>query len=160
MDCERAVQNDSSRHTVPDEIMNSRTPLHCFERDIAERVHAQVQREIGEHNETSGEAKAPDRHLIAENARIYHLTPPPGSARSIVPLGIRVPEGRRKPVSTSAWGNRDQVIELGLRGHFRFDPDSDRNRTALQYGAKGHFRTHAVQHTAASFNHLVGATEQ
>jgi hypothetical protein len=30
---------------VPDEIMNSSTPLHCLERDVAQRVHAKVHRE-------------------------------------------------------------------------------------------------------------------
>ena len=45
MNGERAVENDGPRHTVPDEIMNSSTPLHCLERDIAERVHGKVQRE-------------------------------------------------------------------------------------------------------------------
>jgi hypothetical protein len=34
------------------------------------------------------------------------------------------------------WVNRDQVIEIGLQGHVRFDPDSDHDRTALQYVAK------------------------
>src|SRR6516164_3625840 len=77
MDCQRDVENNGFWHTVPDEIMNSSTPLHCLERDIAKRMHAKVQREIGEHDETSCEAKPSDRHLVAENARIYHLTPPP-----------------------------------------------------------------------------------
>src|SRR5207253_383400 len=40
--------------------------------------HAKVQREIGEHDETSCEAEPPDRHLIAEKVGIYHLTPSPG----------------------------------------------------------------------------------
>jgi hypothetical protein len=39
------------------------------------------------------------------------------------------------------WVNRDQVIELGLRGHVRFDPDSDHGLTTMQYVAKGQFRT-------------------
>src|SRR5262245_55603755 len=77
MDCERAVESDGSRHTVPDEIMNSSTPLHGLERDVAQRVHAKVQREIGEHDETSCEAEPPDRHLVAEKIGIYHLTPSP-----------------------------------------------------------------------------------
>jgi hypothetical protein len=50
--------------------MNLSTPLHCLERDIAERVHAKVQREIGEQNETSSEAEPSNRHLVAENAGI------------------------------------------------------------------------------------------
>src|SRR6516165_7194366 len=95
MDCERAVENNGSWHTVPDEIMNSSTPLHCLERDIAKRMHAKVQREIGEHDETSCEAKPTDRHLVAEYARIYHLTSPP-SQLSIVPLGICGLEGRTR----------------------------------------------------------------
>jgi hypothetical protein len=33
--------------------------------------------------------------------------------------------------------NRDQLIELGLRGRVRFDPDGDHGRAALQYVAKG-----------------------
>jgi hypothetical protein len=37
-----------------------------------------MQREIGEHDETTCEAKPPDHHLVAENARLYHLTPFPG----------------------------------------------------------------------------------
>src|SRR6516162_5131754 len=40
-------------------------------------MHAKVQREIGEHDETGCEAKAANRHLVAENARIYHLTASP-----------------------------------------------------------------------------------
>src|ERR1700747_1217420 len=78
MDCERAVENDGSRHTVPDEIMNSSTPLHCLERDVAQRVHAKGQREIGEHEKTSWEAEPPERHRVAEKVGIYHLTPSPG----------------------------------------------------------------------------------
>ena len=39
-----------------------------------------------------------------------------------------------------AWVILDQVIELGLRGDVRFDPDSDHDRTALQYVAKGQRR--------------------
>jgi len=55
---------------VPDEIMNSSTPLHCLERDIAQRVHTKVQRKIAEHDETGCEAEPPNRHLVAENAGI------------------------------------------------------------------------------------------
>ena len=95
MDGERAVENDGPRHTVPDEIMNSSTPLHCLERNIAERVHAKVQRKIGEHDETSCEAEPPYRHLVAKNVRIYHLASSPGSGRSIVPPAICVLEGAR-----------------------------------------------------------------
>jgi len=70
MDCERAVESDGSQRAVPDEIMNSSTPLHCLERDIAQRVHTKVQRKIAEHDETSCEAEPPNRHLVAENAGI------------------------------------------------------------------------------------------
>jgi hypothetical protein len=35
------------------------------------------------------------------------------------------------------WVFLDQVIELGLRGDVRFDPNSDHDRTALRYVAKG-----------------------
>src|SRR5258705_13479770 len=99
MDGERAVENDGPRHTVPDEIMNSSTPLHCLERNIAERGHAKVQREIGEHDETSCEAEPPDRHLVAKNVGIYHRASSPGSGRNIVPPAICVLEGReRKPL--------------------------------------------------------------
>jgi hypothetical protein len=38
----------------------------------------------------------------------------------------------------------DRVIELGLRAHVRFDPESDHGRTALQYVAKCHKATLAV----------------
>ncbi len=114
MDGERAVENGGSRHTVPDEIMNSSTPLHCLERNIAERVHAKVQREIGEHDETSREAEPPYRHLVAKNVRIYHLAPSPGSGRSIVPLAIRVLEGReRKPVNVRLGSNSELDARLG-----------------------------------------------
>src|SRR5438034_4451472 len=106
MDGERAVENDGPRHTVPDEIMNSSTPLHCLERDIAERVHAKVKREIGEHGETSCEAEPPDRHLVAENVRIYHLASSPGSGRSTVPLAICVMEGPNVNPSMVAVGTR------------------------------------------------------
>ena len=110
MDGERAVENDGSRHTVPDEIMNSSTPLHCLERDIAERVHAKVQREIGEHDETSCEAEPSDGHLVEDDIRIYHLTPSPGRDAA------RVLEGReRKPVD----------VRLG--------PESDINRQCIAF---------------------------
>ena len=104
MDGERAVENDGSRHTVPDEIMNSSTPLHCLERDIAERVHAKVQREIGEHDETSCEAEPPDRHLVAENVGIYHLAPSPGrDAASYHPPSVFWKGANVNP-SMSGWG--------------------------------------------------------
>jgi hypothetical protein len=70
MHCDRAVESDGSQRAVPDEIMNSGTPLHCLERDIAQRVHTKVQRKIAEHDETSCEAEPPNRHLVAENAGI------------------------------------------------------------------------------------------
>jgi hypothetical protein len=54
--------------------------------------------------------------------------------------------------------NRDQVIEVGLRGHVRFDPDSDHDRTALQYVAKGQYRTHAPQQVRRALDELVGST--
>ena len=53
MDSERAVESNGSWHAVPNEIMNSRAPLHCLKRDIAQRVHAKMQREIAEHDEAS-----------------------------------------------------------------------------------------------------------
>ena len=65
---QRTVQSDGSRYTVPDEIMNLRTPLHCLKRNIAQCVHAKVQREIAEHDETSSEAEPSNRHLVAKNA--------------------------------------------------------------------------------------------
>jgi hypothetical protein len=39
----------------------------------------------------------------------------------------------------------DQVIELSLRVDVRFDPESDQDRAATQYVAKGHNRTRAPQ---------------
>jgi hypothetical protein len=42
-----------------------------------------------------------------------------------------------------SWVIFDRVIERSLQIDVRFDPDSDRCRTALQYVAKGHKRTHA-----------------
>lgn len=98
MDCERAVEGDCSWQTVPDEIMNSSTPLHCLERDIAERVHGKVQREIGEHDETSCEAEPPDRHLVAENARIYHLRRSPDRDTASYHSASVLWKGERKPV--------------------------------------------------------------
>jgi hypothetical protein len=70
MDRECAVESDRSRYAVPDEIMNSGAPLHCLKRDIAQRVHAKVQGEIGKHNEASCKAEPPNRHLITEDAGI------------------------------------------------------------------------------------------
>jgi hypothetical protein len=70
MDCEGAVESDGPRHAVPDEIMNPSTPLHRLERDIAERVHAKMQREIAKHDEARCEAEPSKRHLVAENAAI------------------------------------------------------------------------------------------
>jgi len=37
-----------------------------------------------------------------------------------------------------SWVIFDRVIERSLQIDVRFDPDSDRCRTALQYVAKGH----------------------
>src|SRR5262249_33053183 len=34
-------------------------------------------------------------------------------------------------------------------------PESDQARAAVQYVAKGHFRTHVSQQTASSFDHVV-----
>ena len=70
MDCEGAVENDGPRHAVPDEIMNPSTPLHRLKRNIAERVHAKMRREIAKHDETRREAEPSKRHLVAENAEI------------------------------------------------------------------------------------------
>ena len=70
MDCEGTVESDGPRHAVPDEIMNLSTPLHCLERDVAERVHAKMHREIANHDETRCEAEPSKRHLVAENAGI------------------------------------------------------------------------------------------
>jgi hypothetical protein len=53
---------------MPDEIMNPSTPLHCLEGDVAEGVHAKMQREIAKHDETSSEAEPSKRHLVAQNA--------------------------------------------------------------------------------------------
>jgi hypothetical protein len=39
---------------------------------------------------------------------------------------------------TSVQGHFRQVIELGQRADVRFDPESDRDRAAAQYVAKGH----------------------
>jgi hypothetical protein len=36
-----------------------------------------------------------------------------------------------------SWVILDQVIELGLRADVRFDPESNQNRAATQYVAKG-----------------------
>jgi hypothetical protein len=41
----------------------------------------------------------------------------------------------------SVWVIFDRVIEPSLQIDVRFDPDSDRGRTALQYVAKGHLQT-------------------
>src|SRR5262249_3831089 len=73
MDGERTVESNGSRHTMPDEIMDLSAPLHRLERNIAQRVHSEVQREIREHNQTGCEAEPPDRHLIAKNVRMEHL---------------------------------------------------------------------------------------
>src|ERR1700739_3191958 len=84
--------------------MYSSTPLHCLERDIAERVHAKVQREIGEHGETSCEAEPSDRHLVAENIRIYHLTPSPGRDAAPYHALSVFWKGANVNPSMSAWG--------------------------------------------------------
>jgi hypothetical protein len=70
MDRECPIEGNGSRHAVPDEIMNSSAPLHCLKRDIAQRVHAKVQGEIGKHDEARRKAEPPNRHLIAENSGI------------------------------------------------------------------------------------------
>jgi len=74
MDRERAVENDGSRRAVPDEIVNSRAPLHCLQRDITQRVHNKMQREIAEHGEASREAEPPNRHLVAQDVGIQHCS--------------------------------------------------------------------------------------
>src|SRR5262249_44056564 len=135
MDCECAVENDGSRHTVPDEIMNSSTPLHCLERDIAKRMHAKMQREIGEHDETSCEAKPPDRHLVAENARIYHLTPSPGRDAASYHSASVVWKGEGKPVDVRLESFSTDSAGFGCRS-MSCDPlaqigaDADQDRTA------------------------------
>jgi hypothetical protein len=72
--------------------------LHCLERDIAKRMHAKVQREVGEHDEASCEAKPAERHLVAENARIYHLTPSPRRDAASYHSASVVWKGKRKLV--------------------------------------------------------------
>jgi len=54
----------------------------------------------------------------------------------------------------------DQVIELSLRADVRFDPESDQDRTATQYVAMGHFRTHALQQESLLVGHFVSAAKQ
>ena len=52
-------------------------------------MHAKVQREIAEHDETSSEAEPSNRHLVAENASIWHLNVvTPTSRPGIVPTRI------------------------------------------------------------------------
>jgi hypothetical protein len=57
-------------------------------------VHAKVQREIKEHDETSSEAEPSNRHLVAENPGIWHLNVvTPTSRLGIVPTRIDILEG-------------------------------------------------------------------
>ena len=57
-------------------------------------MHAKVQREIAEHDETSCEAEPSNRHLVAENAGIWHLNVvTPTSRPGIVPTRIDILEG-------------------------------------------------------------------
>src|SRR6516162_2881767 len=106
MDGERTVESNGSRHTMPDEIMDMSAPLHCLERNIAQRVHSEVQREIREHDQTGCEAEPPDRHLIAKNIRIEHLkSGPPGLETPHRTKGIRVLQGDVGP-PMSALGHK------------------------------------------------------
>jgi hypothetical protein len=57
------------------------------------------------------------------------------------------------------WVNRDQVIEVGSRGHVRFDPDSDHDRTALQYVATGQQQTCLGVHTLSNLGSLACLNE-
>jgi len=106
--------------------------LHCLERDIAERVHAKVQREIGEHGETSCEAEPPDRHLVAENVGIYHLTPSPGrDAASYHPPSVFWKGANVNP-SMSGWGQKPS--SLPRKSTSDLPPTTDITRQS------GHFR--------------------
>jgi hypothetical protein len=83
VDGESTVERDCSGYTVSHGIMDQRAPLHCLKRDIPERVHAQVKREVEKHDEPTDEAKSPDRHLVAQdrttilgsNKRSLHFGP-------------------------------------------------------------------------------------
>jgi hypothetical protein len=65
--------------------------------------------------------------------------------------GTRRGEKLRLPLR----GIFERGIELSLRVDFRFDPESDQDRAATQYVAKGQSRTSAL-----SFDDFVGAGEQ
>jgi hypothetical protein len=110
MDRERTVESDSSRRAVPDKIMNSRAPLHCFQRDIAQRVHDKMQREIAEHEEASREAEPPNRHLIAQNVGIQHCSPQKRSwlqsYGSLFRTAAEVRFGSLAAAARSKWGVR------------------------------------------------------
>jgi hypothetical protein len=55
------------------------------------------------------------------------------------------------------WVIFDQVIELGETADVRFDPDSNHDRTALQYLAKGQQPTFDISSSFASRNHVAHA---
>jgi hypothetical protein len=65
-----------------------------------------------------------------------------------------------RSIQRPLWVIFDRVIERSLQIDVRFDPDSDRGRTALQYVAKGHKPTYAVQQKPLLFDHLVGESKQ
>src|SRR2546428_9370042 len=67
MDRECAVERDRAYGAVPDEIVDPRAPLHRLEGEVAQRMHGQMQREIGEHDQARGEPETPIRHLVAQD---------------------------------------------------------------------------------------------
>src|SRR6516165_4374225 len=124
MDGERTVESNGSRHTMPDEIMDMSAPLHCLERNIAQRVHSEVQREIREHDQTGCEAEPPDRHLIAKNLGIEHLdSGPPGLETQHRTKGIRVLQGARRQAANVRFGSKADIEAPSF--DVRFVPKAD-----------------------------------
>ena len=80
MDRECAVERDRADRAVPNRIVDPRAPLHRVEGEVAQRMHGQMQREIGEHDQAGGEPETPIRHLVAQDGdcrvvcheRTYH----------------------------------------------------------------------------------------
>jgi hypothetical protein len=59
----------------------------------------------------------------------------------------------------SGRGHERRPLQRRRPVDFRYAPFATEDAWRRNMVAKGHMRTHALQHTAASFNHLVGATE-
>jgi hypothetical protein len=79
------------------------------------------------------------------------------------------PKGTDKAANTKRWGHIPAInhvcigsfsTELGCPRHVRFTPDRDRGTDMPIRPLRAQEETHAPQHVALLFDHLIGAGEQ